>query len=162
MGRSPANAGSGHSGQAPEPASGLGPSASVPNAARLSERDREVLGDLIHAYDTAAKYGFFEKRLSADFTWDGESYWDGVAPMDCGGRDGSDHSYRLSKLVRLGLAEHRKGTIWGQASTRHKGSKKYRPTEAGRALYAQTRTASAATGTGAVEDESAVPQGDAQ
>ena len=83
--------------------------------ARLSERDWDILGALIWAYDHNLKYGR-----------------DGVSPLDCGGHDGSDHSYRLTKLVKLGLAEHRKGREWGKASTRFRGSKKYRPTDAGR------------------------------
>lgn len=60
----------------------------------------------------------------------------GLAPLDFGGTNGSDHSYRATKLVKLGLAEHRKrGLGWGSAPTRgYRGSKLYRPTEAGRAM----------------------------
>lgn len=97
---------------------------------KLTVRDHEILSSLVWAYDHAARFGWRESMGVV---------WDGVSPLDCGGSDGSDHSYRLSKLVKLGLAEHRKGSVWGQASTRVRGSKKYRPTEAGRALLAKAR-----------------------
>jgi hypothetical protein len=35
--------------------------------------------------------------------------WDWVAPMDCGGTDGSHHSASLTRLTRHGFAECRKG-----------------------------------------------------
>lgn len=94
----------------------------------LTPRDREILDSLIFAYDERARFGW--PTLS-----DGRII-DGVSPLDCGGMDGSDHSYRLSKLVKLGLAEHRKGLSWGHASKRVRGSKKYRPTDVGRAAIA--------------------------
>lgn len=82
----------------------------------FTERDREVLRELISAYDSLHKIGV-----------------SGIAPIDCGGSNGSDHSYRLSKLVRLGYAEHKKrGLDWGESPTNRRGSKVYRPTEAGR------------------------------
>lgn len=33
---------------------------------------------------------------------------DWVRPLDCGGSNGSDHSYRLSKLVKYGYAERKR------------------------------------------------------
>lgn len=90
---------------------------------KLGEVDRERLGDLIGGYDQRARFG-----------WNGDR--DGVAPIDCGGMNGSDHSYRFSKLARLGLAEHRKrGCDWGHAPKRRRGSKVYRPTDLGRAVF---------------------------
>ena len=89
----------------------------------MTERDREILAELIAAYDQAERHG-----------------WDGVAPMDCGGSDGSDHSYRLSKLAKLGLAEQKyRGLDWGVKPARSiwRGSKLYRPTAAGRAAAAR-------------------------
>lgn len=107
-----------------EPASGLHPSGFDPS--RVTDRDREVLRELIAAYDYRARLGWPAKLYS-------DGVWDGVAPIDCGGTDGSDHSYRLTKLCKLGLAEARKGASeWGSFSTRYKGSKAYRPTKQGR------------------------------
>ena len=107
-------------------------------ARRLSERDREMLADLIWSYDQHARIGW-QPKMS------GDGVWDGVAPIDCGGTDGSDHSYRLSKLCKLGLAEARKGASeWGKFSTRYKGSKKYRPTPLGLAVRQHLREAAAA------------------
>jgi hypothetical protein len=86
---------------------------------KFTERDREVLGDLVFAYDQHCRINpAYAER--------------GLSPLDCGGSNGSDHSYRLTKLVRLGYAEHRKFAEWGKASTKFRGSKKYRPTIAGR------------------------------
>lgn len=93
-------------------------------AGRLSEVDCERLFDLIAGYEHCAQ---FRKDR------EGDRY--GVAPIDCGGTDSSDHSYRFTKLVRLGLAEHRKrGCDWGQSPRRVRGSKVYRPTPRGLAL----------------------------
>lgn len=89
-------------------------------------RDLEVLADLIGAYDSKAKWA--------------DEVNEGVAPLDCGGMDGSDHSYRLSKLAKHGLAEQRyRGLGWGERPRRSiwRGSKLYRPTAAGRALIAK-------------------------
>ena len=101
-------------------------------AAKLSEIDRERLSDLIAGYEQVRPYR--EPHEGDRF---------GVAPIDCGGTDGSDHSYRFSKLVKLGLAETRKrGLGWGQkASKRCRGSNVYRPTPLGqqvRALLQET------------------------
>jgi hypothetical protein len=49
-------------------------------------------------------------------------------PLDCGGSNGSDHSYHLSKLAKAGLAESRARNSWAHS----RGSKEYRITEAGR------------------------------
>lgn len=99
----------------------------------LTDRDHEILGDLIAAYDQQARIGW-QPKMS------GEGVWDGVAPLDCGGSDGSDHSYRLSKLAKMGFADARKGASeWNKFSTRYKGSKAYRPTDAGRAEYERWR-----------------------
>lgn len=82
----------------------------------LTERDMETLNELAFAYDQALKRGF-----------------DGVAPLDFGGSNGSHHGATATKLVRRGLVEHRKrGWQWGQAPTAFRGSKVYRPTPAGR------------------------------
>lgn len=96
----------------------------------LSEIDIERLCDLIDGYDHRAKFGW-ETGI------DGRLF-DGVAPIDCGGSNSSDHSYRFTKLTKLGLAEHRKrGFPWGRAPSRgYRGSKVYRPTELGRAVRA--------------------------
>lgn len=96
---------------------------------RMNEIDFERLGDLIAGYDQRARVGGFEPKQ------DGSGFYDGVTPQDCGGFNGSDHSYRLTKLVKLGLAEHRKGPTWGKASTRYKGAKKYRPSDLGRLVW---------------------------
>lgn len=80
----------------------------------------ETLGSMIFAADYEIKRGR-----------DG-----GVAPIDFGGSNGSHHGATATKLVRLGLAEHKKrGLDWGQAPTRWRGSKLYRPTEAGRKAF---------------------------
>jgi len=79
----------------------------------LAERDFEVLIDLQNACDQFLK-------LEAMGGW--------VRPLDCGGYNGSDHSYRLAKLARLGLAEQRQRSSWGTGA---RGSKRYRITPAG-------------------------------
>ena len=55
---------------------------------------------------------------------------DWVRPLDCGGSNSSDHSYRLAKLARMGLAEQKQR--WGSVRM-PRGSKVYRITEAGSA-----------------------------
>jgi hypothetical protein len=83
---------------------------------KISERDLATLRDLVFAYDSNKKFGF-----------------EGVAPLDFGGSNGSHHGATATKLVRLGLVEHKKrGWEWGQAPTAIRGSKLYRPTTAGR------------------------------
>lgn len=63
---------------------------------------------------------------------------EGCTPLDVGGSNGSDHSYRLSKLARLGFAEEKKlGFDWGQSPKNQRGSKVYRHTAAGKAALEQ-------------------------
>lgn len=77
---------------------------------KITERDIEVLDELRAAVENHVRVGLPE--------------W--VTPMHCGGSNGSDHSYRLTKLSRAGLAEQKKrGGGW------QRGSKVYRITEAG-------------------------------
>lgn len=77
----------------------------------LTARDRDMLGELAAACRHHQAHG----------------YLDGWArPLDCGGHNGSDHSYRLSRLVKLGLAEARQRSVWMS-----RGSKVYRITAAG-------------------------------
>lgn len=100
--------------------------------APLTDRDFETLGELIGSYDSYVKrwYKDYEKAPSHI----------GMAPIDFGGTNGSHHSLTASKLVRHGMAEHRKrGREWGEASSRYRGSKLYRPTDEGRAAYAEWR-----------------------
>lgn len=56
----------------------------------MTERDIDVLGDLEAACRNHVEVGFLDG-------------W--ARPLDCGATDGSDHSYRLAKLVRRGMAE---------------------------------------------------------
>lgn len=76
----------------------------------INERDIEVLSDLRAAVD--------------NYLQSGAGNW--VRPLDCGGRNGSDHSYRLSKLAKMGLAETR------IRRSGQRGSKIYTITEKGR------------------------------
>lgn len=78
----------------------------------LTRRDLEALGELRTACDNWLRVH--------DREW--------VRPLDCGGYNGSDHSYRLNKLARAGLAEAKKRAGYTR------GSKMYRITDAGRAL----------------------------
>ena len=52
-----------------------------------------------------------------------------VMPMDCGGTNGSHHSYTLSKLAKRGLCDRKK-----YGGRREKGSCRYRINDAGRAF----------------------------
>lgn len=74
----------------------------------LIERDAEVLNELRGCMDMGLPW---------------------ARPMDCGGSNGSDHSYRLNKLAKMGLAETEQRSAWAVS----RGSKKYRITDAGRA-----------------------------
>jgi len=89
---------------------------------KLTARDLEVLTELEAANRHLAQYG---------------RYW--ATPLDCGGSNGSDHSYRLSKMSDLGLVQskQRHGEVPlegenGKKRWRGRGSKEYRITEAGR------------------------------
>jgi hypothetical protein len=101
--------------------------------APLTDRDFETLGEIISAVDQRAKYSSHPETI-------------GVKPLDFGGSNGSHHSLTASKLVRHGMAEHRKrGRNWGEASLYYRGSKHYRPTDEGRAAYAAWAEAKRAT-----------------
>ena len=77
-----------------------------------TERDIEVLEDL----DAACR----------NYVQIGCEPW--VQPIDCGGTNGSDHSYRLQKLSRMQLATKRRRGGWSR------GSWSYTITDAGRDL----------------------------
>jgi len=85
--------------------------------AKLTQRDFEILDDLCVACDNHLHIGLDD--------------W--VQPIDCGGTNGSDHSYRLSKLAKTPLAETKRRGGWTR------GSKSYRITEVGRAALAEER-----------------------
>lgn len=85
-----------------------------------TERDLEVLDELRAATDNYLSLG--------------EDGW--VQPIDCGGTNSSDHSYRLSKLAKMGLAEQRRRGGWSR------GSRSYRITDAGRAALSQIKDSS--------------------
>jgi hypothetical protein len=84
-------------------------------AMKETNRDMEVLGDLAAAVK--------------NYTEIGAGIW--VRPLDCGGFNGSDHSYRLGVLARLGLAERKRRGGYSR------GSWKYTITEAGHAALAK-------------------------
>lgn len=79
----------------------------------LTERDWETLDYLKFATDN---------QLEVDPDREG---W--VMPMDCGGMNGSHHSYTLHKLAKRGLCDRKK---YGRQ--RDKGSCRYRINDAGR------------------------------
>lgn len=91
----------------------------------LTERDIDTLGALRSASDN------FIDVYNGTGTFRARGF---VAPMDCGGFNGSHHSATLSKLVRHGLAERHKN-----GSKRVKGSCRYRINEDGRALLANLK-----------------------
>lgn len=76
----------------------------------LTDRDYEVLEELDAAVRNHRNVG------AGDY----------VRPLDCGGFNGSDHSYRLAKLERKGLANSRQRSAFGS-----RGSKEYTITEEG-------------------------------
>jgi len=86
---------------------------------RLLARDREVLNELCACHDS--RY---------PMEW--------ARPLDCGGSNGSDHSYRLSKMAKAGLVEARQRSAFGT-----RGAKVYRITDAGRAALAAANGAAA-------------------
>lgn len=78
----------------------------------LTERDIETLRELE-----------FATRQFVE-----QNYRDGwVMPMDCGGSNGSHHSYTLTKLAVRGLADRKK-----YGGRREKGSCRYRINDNGR------------------------------
>jgi hypothetical protein len=96
----------------------------------VTERDLEVLCDLVYVCDAHLPNNIHGYQSPCPQTTRG----DGASPLDCGGSNGSDHSYRLTKLARRGYAEHRqRGAEWGDVRTGNaRGSKVYRPTDKGR------------------------------
>jgi hypothetical protein len=82
-------------------------------AERLTERDIEIAAELIAAADEAVR-----------FQSQGYAMRDWFRPLDIGGYNGSDHSYRLSKLEKSGLVVARQ-----RMAHMSRGSKEYRPTE---------------------------------
>ena len=89
----------------------------------LTQRDIETLKELRAASDNALEY---PRRNINKQGW--------VQPMDCGGFNGSHHSYTLAKLAKHGVAErHKFGT------KRDKGSCLYRINQAGRSYLAKLK-----------------------
>lgn len=83
----------------------------------LTERDIKTLGELSVATnprDAFAREGW-------------------VMPLDCGGSNGSHHSYTLAKLAKRGLCDRKK-----YGGKRDKGSCRYRINDAGRAYLKST------------------------
>lgn len=78
----------------------------------LTERDMETLGELIAATDNFLS-------LNHKGGW--------VMPLDCGGSNGSHHSYTLAKLAKRGFCDRKK-----YGGPRDKGSCRYKANEAGR------------------------------
>lgn len=78
---------------------------------KLTPRDIDILDDLRIAVDNWVRIGAGE--------------W--VRPLDCGGRNGSDHSYRLTKLSKMGFAKRKKYAYCGS-----RGSCRYTITDEGR------------------------------
>lgn len=84
----------------------------------MTERDIEVLRELEFACRNHAALGFLDG-------------W--ARPLDCGATDSSDHSYRLAKLVRLGMAEAKQRS----ALRGRRGSKLYRITDDGQQVLVE-------------------------
>lgn len=86
----------------------------------LTERDIDTLDCLKGATDNHIKL---------------DNYRDGwVMPMDCGGFNGSHHSYTLHKLAGRGLCDRKK-----YGNRREKGSCRYRVNDAGREFLAERK-----------------------
>lgn len=81
--------------------------------ADLTERDIDTLGELRAATDSFIRQDNWREG------------W--VMPMDCGGSNGSHHSYTLHKLAKRGLCDRKK-----YGNRREKGSCRYRINDAGR------------------------------
>jgi predicted transcriptional regulator len=75
----------------------------------LADRDMQVLAEML--------------ACSGDTDW--------LRPMDIGGRDASDESYRMAKLARLGLAERVRRNSIANDFGHGRGSYVYRLTGAG-------------------------------
>jgi hypothetical protein len=83
----------------------------------LTDRDFETLRDVLAATDNFIRC---------------DNYKDGwVMPLDCGGSNGSHHSYTLRKLSLRGLCDRKK-----YGGKREKGSCRYRINNAGREAIA--------------------------
>lgn len=91
-----------------------------------TERDIDVLGDLEAAV-----------RNMRDLQEQGLKVSEWVRPMDCGGANGSDHSYRLGRLAKMGLAERKK--IYGISSDGSRGCYKYTITAEGQKIIDDMR-----------------------
>lgn len=101
----------------------------------LTRRDMETLVELVDVCDAHLPNNSRGRQSPCRQTSRGE----GATPLDVGGGNGSHHSYTLTKLARKGYAEHKKlGGQWGDLrSTGYRGSKVYRPTDAGRNAAAE-------------------------
>lgn len=97
----------------------------------LTDRDLETLDDLRMATDDAIQYGGRNGRPSTGW----------VMPLDCGGMNGSHHSYTLSKLAGRGLCERKK-----YGAPREKGSCRYRINDAGRERLTEWKSTRANNG----------------
>lgn len=85
----------------------------------LTERDIDTLGELEAA-----------TRNHLEVIPEREGW---VMPMDCGGMNGSHHSYTLHKLAKRGLCDRKK-----YGGKRQKGSCRYRINDVGRAELANS------------------------
>lgn len=94
----------------------------------LTERDIDTLGELEAATDNHVRLNYREG-------------W--VMPLDCGGSNGSHHSYTLHKLAKRGLCDRKK-----YGGRRDKGSCRYRINDAGTAFLAERRMAKHSGGQG--------------
>lgn len=90
----------------------------------LTRRDIETLRELEAATTSLMRNPM---RKSHEEGW--------AMPMDCGGSNGSHHSYTLSKLAKRGLCDRKKF-----GGPREKGSCRYRINDAGRAYLAAQRS----------------------
>ena len=94
--------------------------------APLTKRDYETLRELDAANRSHFKLGF-------------RGGW--ARPMDCGGYNGSHHSYTLTKLARRGLVEVMNPSTKHPGRSRYSGGKNYRITKAGiAAIYLRDKS----------------------
>lgn len=85
---------------------------------KLTERDIRTLRELDEATRSLMKH---PTRKSHEEGW--------AMPLDCGGSNGSHHSYTLAKLAKRGLCDRKKF-----GGPHEKGSCRYRMNGAGRAF----------------------------
>ena len=90
----------------------------------LTERDYETLRELDAANRSHAKLGF-------------RKGW--ARQMDCGGYNGSHHSYTLTKLTLRGLVEVMMPSTKHPGRSRYSGGKHYRITKSGIAAIYLTK-----------------------